>query len=357
MTGIDDIPADQRAVLRLLLDQGRSYGEIATSLKMAPAAVRDRAHDALSALGPQDTPLGRERRGQVADWLLGQQDDAETRATEDLLRSSAGARSWARAVSGSVEHLAADGLPALPGEDGADGRDDTGAAATTAEADTTTTSATGSRASADAAPASSLLVDDDADGDDAPRARRSRPGAGRGLERPSSRRGGVALLAALALLATLGAGVLIGRATKGDDEKKTATTAQSSNIAVLGQTNLKPPAGGPDKDAVGIAQFVERKAEGAGDPQKLLNVIAQGLPRAPKGSGYGVWLTKTGVDPVWLGYFQAVTSTGEVGAQSPLKVDPKSYERVILTRQRGQTPKTPGTVYLAGAVSLTSAKG
>ena len=150
---------------------------------------------------------------------------------------------------------------------------------------------------------------------------------------------------------------LIGRATKDDDKNKASTTPQSTDVTVRGQTNLRPPSGAPDKNAVGIAQFVERKPEGDGDPEKLLNVIAQGLPRAPEGSGYGVWLTKAGVDPVWLGYFQAVTSTGEVGAQSPLRVDPTGYDRVILTRQRGQEPKTPGTVYLAGDVKITSPSG
>lgn len=338
MTGIDDLPADQRAVLRLLLDQDRSYQEIAATLKMAPAAVRDRAHDALSAVGPADTPLGRERRAQVADWLLGQQTAAETETTADLLRGSASARAWAREVSGRIEPLAARPLPVLPD----------------------TTEGTARPA------ASSLLVDDDepvigsVDRDDdgeltgGTRSPRRTPSL-RGVDRTSSRRGGAVLLSVLALLVAVGAGVLIGRATKdGGDDKAAATTPQSSNIKVLGQTNLRPPAGAPDKDAVGIAQFVERKADGKDDPEKLLNVIAQGLPRAPEGSGYGIWLTKPGADPVWLGYFQAVTATGEVGAQSALNVEPKGYERVILTRQRGQKPTTPGTIYLQGAVSLNA---
>ena len=139
----------------------------------------------------------------------------------------------------------------------------------------------------------------------------------------------------------------------GGDKASTSTTATDANITVLGQTNLRPPADAPDKDAVGIAQFVERKADGKDDPEKLLNVIAQGLPKAPKNSGYGVWLTKTGVKPVWLGYFQAVTTSGEVGAQSALKVNPQNYDRVILTRQTGANPTTPSTIYLEGAVNIT----
>ena len=56
MARIDDLPADQQAVLRLLLTQDRSYDEIARSLRMAPAAVRDRAHEALSALAGHAWP-------------------------------------------------------------------------------------------------------------------------------------------------------------------------------------------------------------------------------------------------------------------------------------------------------------
>ncbi len=339
MRGIDDLPADQRAVLRLLLEQGRAYQEIATTLKMAPAAVRDRAHDALIALGPADTPLGRERRAQVADWLLGQQTVAEAESTDDLLRGSASARAWARSVSVHLDPLATSALPALPGDEG------------------------GSSSSVPDQRRRSLLVDHD-EPPAAPAARQDRAAGAalvddevasartpspRRMERATSRRGGVILLTVLALLAAIGGGVLIGRATKDSGDDRQATTpAQTGDITVRGQTNLRPPTGGPDGDAVGIAQFVERKADG----KRLLNVIAQGLPRAPQGTGYGVWLTKTGANPVWLGYFQAVTTTGEVGAQSELKVDPKGYERVILTRQRGQEPKTPGTVYLEGPVRL-----
>jgi hypothetical protein len=50
MSRLDDLPPDQRAVLLLLVQQGKSHAEIADMLGISPDAVRDRAHAALSAL-------------------------------------------------------------------------------------------------------------------------------------------------------------------------------------------------------------------------------------------------------------------------------------------------------------------
>ncbi|MGH2913319.1 MAG: RNA polymerase sigma factor [Solirubrobacteraceae bacterium] len=64
MTDLDSLPPDQRAVLSLVLDRGKSYGEVAEMLGIPESAVRDRAHGALDALGggpsradaPRSTP-------------------------------------------------------------------------------------------------------------------------------------------------------------------------------------------------------------------------------------------------------------------------------------------------------------
>src|SRR5436190_997331 len=47
MTRIDDLPADRRAVLELLVRHGKSYDELATMLRIEPEKVRERARDAL----------------------------------------------------------------------------------------------------------------------------------------------------------------------------------------------------------------------------------------------------------------------------------------------------------------------
>ena len=68
MARFDDLPADQKAVLQLVLRQGRTYGEIAGLLKISTEAVRDRALTALDARradGParaRRRPPGRGRR-------------------------------------------------------------------------------------------------------------------------------------------------------------------------------------------------------------------------------------------------------------------------------------------------------
>lgn len=57
MSRLDDLPPDQRAVLLLLVRQGKSHAEIAQMLDISERAVRERAHSALDALagGPDET--------------------------------------------------------------------------------------------------------------------------------------------------------------------------------------------------------------------------------------------------------------------------------------------------------------
>ena len=50
MTELDRLPPDQRAVLSLVLDRGKSYAEVAELLGIPENTVRDRAHAALDAL-------------------------------------------------------------------------------------------------------------------------------------------------------------------------------------------------------------------------------------------------------------------------------------------------------------------
>ncbi len=50
MTELDRLPPDQRAVLSLVLDRGKSYAEVAAMLSIPETTVRARAHAALDAL-------------------------------------------------------------------------------------------------------------------------------------------------------------------------------------------------------------------------------------------------------------------------------------------------------------------
>jgi len=50
MTEPDRLPPDQRAVLSLVLDRGKSYAQVAAMLSIPEASVRERAHAALDTL-------------------------------------------------------------------------------------------------------------------------------------------------------------------------------------------------------------------------------------------------------------------------------------------------------------------
>ena len=93
MSGLETLPPDQRAVLQLILKQGRGYADLAGLLKIDPDAVRARAHAGLDALVPADTGRGLppERRGQVADYVLGQLDGEDAASTRRHLADSAAA--------------------------------------------------------------------------------------------------------------------------------------------------------------------------------------------------------------------------------------------------------------------------
>ncbi|HEY8303710.1 MAG TPA: sigma factor-like helix-turn-helix DNA-binding protein [Solirubrobacteraceae bacterium] len=66
MTDLDRLPPDQRAVLSLVLERGKSYTEVAEMLGIPRSAVRDRAHGALDALAGETASTRPARPGPSA---------------------------------------------------------------------------------------------------------------------------------------------------------------------------------------------------------------------------------------------------------------------------------------------------
>src|SRR3954454_18547141 len=96
MATFDQLPAEQRAIIELVVARGRSYEALADVLQVPEQRVRELAREALVELSPVTARRVEDRwRGQVADYLLGQQGSAEGRATEAELRRSEPARTWA----------------------------------------------------------------------------------------------------------------------------------------------------------------------------------------------------------------------------------------------------------------------
>jgi hypothetical protein len=319
MSRFDALPADQKAVLQLLLRQGKGYDDLAELLRMEPAAVRTRAYDALDALGPGAAGLHSERRRTIADWLLGQQAPEDAAATRAYLEGSSAGRAWARAVADQLEPIGGDRVPAVPGE--APGA----AAGAEAAAAPEPEPPAGTEAPAPFAPAPSA----------APRV---------------SRRGGAILIGGV--LAVIAAIVLVvvladGGAGNGADSDTTAagatgTTTQAQPI-VKAQANLLPPEGAPAKRALGVVQVVDVNG------QQAINAVVQGLPPTSK-AGYGIWLYSNPGRQKWLGYFQSADQQGRAIAQGALPDDVSRYREMLVTRESGRDPPQPGTVFLRGPI-------
>ena len=136
MATFDQLSPEKRAIVELVLQQGKTYPELAEMLGMPEPRVRELARDALVELAPVSVRgVEDDWRGQLADYVLGQQSGPEATATKGHLRRSEAARSWARSLLDSLEQLYANGsVPAIPdGERGRASRRPAAAAALRAE--------------------------------------------------------------------------------------------------------------------------------------------------------------------------------------------------------------------------------
>src|SRR3954447_24355500 len=116
MATLDQLPAEQRAIVELVVQRGRSYGALAEVLQVPSERVRELARDALTELSPRTAArVDAGWRGQVADYLLGQQAPEEARATRDYLKRSESARAWALSLLDSLDPLYPNGAsPPVP---------------------------------------------------------------------------------------------------------------------------------------------------------------------------------------------------------------------------------------------------
>lgn len=299
MAGIDSLTDQQRAILQLLLKQGRSYGEIEALLKLEAGAVQARAHEAIIALEPDRPEIGEARRREIADYLLGQQPAPVLAATLEYLGDSAAGRRWAREVSGSLRPLAAGELPEVPAEP----------------------------------------------------ARAKPPPITAGAGKPQSGRGNQ--LSTTILFVALGLGVVIililviANLGGGGDDTKTATvtrTAPADGPQTISQGTLAPPAGAKSDASAQAGIIRYRKTNNF----KLL-VAAKNVQPPPTGSSYGVWLYSSKADKQFLGFPQAsVSEDGELDVVADLTPDTPNFKEVLITRETAENPSAPGEIVLRG---------
>ena len=337
---LETLPPDQRAVLQLILKQGRGYAELSGLLKIDEAAVRARAHAGLEALAPNGAgaALSAERRAQIADWMLGQQSDAERAVTLQHLEDSRAARRWATALRAQLEPVArAHELPELPA-----GRN--GAAPVLAPEP-----AAPAEPVAQAAPASAP----------APTARdfEREP-------RRASKLGGALLLAGVAALIAV---VLIVVLNGGDDEEPASTpaaqttaqqrrpaTGTSDTPTVLQQVNLYPPGGRAASDARGIA-FIMLQGQ-----RPVVAVQTSRVDPNSVDDVYAVWLTSRATGRArFLGYVPGfVRDERRFTVTASLPRDTASYDQVTVSREAtgaDEVPGSPTDVVLVGTLRVNRA--
>jgi Anti-sigma-K factor rskA/Sigma-70, region 4 len=116
MATFDQLAADQRAIIEIVLRQDRSYEQIGEMLDLPPARVRELARDALGELAPHTAELvDPQWRGQLADYVLGQQTGPEAQATRGHLKRSEPARIWAYSLLDALGDFFPDGgRPEIP---------------------------------------------------------------------------------------------------------------------------------------------------------------------------------------------------------------------------------------------------
>jgi hypothetical protein len=117
MSRVQQLPSDQSAVLSLLLRQRKTYAQVASMLAIEESAVRDRAYQAIGALGASEgTSLLHTQRQEIGDYLLGQRDSL-SHSTRTYLEGLANTRAWAVEVRSQLQEISPDLLPQIPGDE------------------------------------------------------------------------------------------------------------------------------------------------------------------------------------------------------------------------------------------------
>jgi hypothetical protein len=362
MATLDQLPAEQRAIVELVVKRGRSYDALAEVLQVPSDRVRELARDALSELSPRTASrVDPDWRGQIADYLLGQQSAAQSGATRDYLKRSETARAWALSLLDSLDPLYANGSqPAIPEPD-----DEDDAAADEATREVREKPA----AAAAAAPAATPTIEDRVRARERTPERERKPDRERAREREredepgrrreplrkptaeaASDRAGLSpaaqtalrqrrirgAVAGLALLAAIVVGILALSGAFSSDSKNTAATGNGTTtggtsttpaqpIQVLGQIPLKPI--GKVK-AAGLAYIVQQGG------QRFLVVQAQvpPLPSTQRAAAYEVWLYNSNGDARSLGA-QYTNAQGILQGRANLPTDFAKFKAIDISRE------------------------
>jgi len=369
MSPLAALAPDQRAVLELLLRQGRNYAELSELLGLPEAAVRERAHTALAALAPdRPAPVGED--GAVADWILGQQDDAEAEATSGSIARMPAWHHWASDVLDRLSEVDGAELPELPQPEKGDASGRAAAEAALGRPEpqpkrkrpvrdaTAAAGAQHARRRADAAAASGKARPAAPTGTPrtGPAAKRTAAAEDASTPLRSSRKGGLVLLAGAALAIAV---VLFFVFRSGDGDQSTASTGATPTPTASAEQ--QPVAELPLKGVGNKSQGLMRVFQQQGGAAGLQFALAvEKIPANRKNEVYGVWFTKKGGKPRALGFSQSqVGKQGVFTAGGPQKGQEADfakwladYDAVVIARAPVSGKKTTqlGPVVVRGTL-------
>ncbi|HEY1357180.1 MAG TPA: anti-sigma factor [Thermoleophilaceae bacterium] len=288
MATFDQLSADQRAIIELVLQRGKSYEELAELLGFDEDRVRELARSALVTLTPVTADqVDSDWRGQLADYVLGQQTGPEATATKGHLRRSESARAWTRSLLDSLDTLYAGDLPSVPAGERATRERKPRRAEREEREERETPAETKPLRSSTLSPAAQ----------DAVRRRRLLAAGG--------------ALAVVILVAVLlwPIGVLTGDDNKGDSKSSSSST----------------PAAQQNGRTAGIAVIAQRGSQ--------RQVIVQAtLPPNKQREAYEVWLYNSQKDAKSLGA-QVTNPQGQYQGAGPLPTDYAKFKYIDVSRE------------------------
>lgn len=323
MATFDQLSAEQRAVVELVLKQGQSYDQLSDMLGLSTARVRELARQALVRLSPVSAAAVEDDwQVQLTDYLLNQQSGPEATATRGHLRRSEAARGWSRSVLDSLEQFYDEkNIPTIP--------------------------------------------EGDARAERAPRERKERRPARPRRELSSGAQAAIArrrLIAGGALAALLVALIVfvwpVGVLTGGGEDKESKASGGGAGGSGIGaqQTGGQPQIVGQlplgsvealkgDKNAVGQAGI-------ASTGGKALQLVVQArLPQNAEGEAYEVWLWNSDGDAISLGA-QVADAEGLFQGAKQLPENFEKYKNIDISREPVSGPKGhSGNSVLRGSFS------
>lgn len=306
MATFDQLSAEQRAIVELVLKQGQSYDQLSDMLGLPAARVRDLARQALVRLSPVSAAaVDDEWQVQLTDYLLNQQSGPEATATRGHLRRSEAARGWARSVLDSLEQFYGEkNIPSIPEGEARAEREP--------------------RQKRERRPAR-------------PR-RELSPDAQAAIKRRRLLGAGALAALLLALILTVLPGVGPLDLTGGDEEAKSSSgdddgeTQRASQPQVVGQLTLAAVESlEGDKEAAGQAGIVT-------NGEALQLVVQARLPQNERNEAYEVWLYNSDEDALSVGA-QVANAQGVFQGAKELPKGYEKYKFIDVSREPVTGPK------------------